>query len=65
MVQLWKNDNVGGFDTKWDEVLLSMKKSSRCISLYIYMGTLEQEQLLHSGELKTLMALYLQDSVQK
>ena len=55
-----KNNHVQGFDAKWDDVLLSMTPVPDD-------GTLQnvQKQLQNSGELKPLMALYLQDTVQK
>ena len=56
-VQL-KNDNVQGFDTKWDEVHLSRTKVPD-------EDFLENCTRSSSVELKPLMALYLQDTVQK
>ena len=51
-VQQLKNDNVQGFDTKWDEALLSMTK----------VPDEKQKQLRSSEQLKTLAALYMQDT---
>ena len=60
-VQL-KNDNVQGFDTKWNELLLSMTKKSRCIDV----GTLIcKKQPQYSEEFKPPMALCLQETVPK
>ena len=53
--------NVQGFDTKWDEVLLSMTKVPDEDILEICY----KKQLQFAEELKPLMALYQQDTVQK
>ena len=55
-----KNDNVQGFDTKWCEVLVSMPTFPMMMYWVMY-----KKQLHHFEELQPLMALYLQDTVQK
>ena len=58
-VQL-KSDNVQGFDTKWDEVLLSMTEVPDEDTL----EKVYKKQVHYSEELKPLMALYQRDTVQ-
>ena len=55
-----KNDNVQGFDTKWDEVLLSMTEVPDEDTL----EKVYKKQVHHSEDLKPLMALYQRDTVQ-
>ena len=56
-----KNDNVQGFDTKWSEVRLSMSRVPDEDKKEI----LYSEQLQYSEEVKPLMAVSQQDTVQK
>ena len=56
-----KNDHVQGFDTRWEEVLLSVTK----ILGEDMLENLYKKQLHFSEELEPLAALYLQVTVQK
>ena len=56
----FKNDNVQGFDTEWDEALHSMTK----VPDEEIFGNSCKNQLHSSEELKPLMTLYLHDTVQ-
>ena len=54
-------ENVQGIDIKWDEVLLSMTK----VPDDDVLEKLHKKQLHFPEELKLLMSLYLQNTVQK
>ena len=58
---LMNNDNVQGFDTKWDEVLRSMTK----LPDEDVLDNVYKKQLHFFEGSKPFMALYLQNTVQK
>ena len=57
----WKNDNKQSFNTRWDETISAMKKqpSEGILEKLFYREEQQSEQL------KPLLSLYIQDTVQK
>ena len=56
-----ENDNVQSFNTRWNETIIAMQKQPDDEML----GILCYRQLEQSEQLKPLLSLYIQDTVQK
>ena len=55
-----KNDNMQPFSTRWDETIIAMMKQPDVEIL----GNLYYHQRQQSKQRKTLLSLYIQDTVQ-